>query len=103
MAETPVPQPVGVGETLLDAYELVLEAIREGGGADELLRRALAVVATIPWPTRHRLFTAFIVAVLFAFRPGSGKVHRDSANIPFRHDDKPAADTPAGPHKEARP
>jgi cytochrome c oxidase cbb3-type subunit 4 len=47
------------------------------------------------------LFTAFIVAVLFAFRPGSGKVHRDSAEIPFRHDDKPAADT-AGPHKEAR-
>jgi cytochrome c oxidase cbb3-type subunit 4 len=47
------------------------------------------------------LFTAFIVAVLFAFRPGSGKIHRDSAEIPFRHDDKPAADT-AGPHKEAR-
>ncbi len=49
------------------------------------------------------LFTAFIVAVLFAFRPGSGKVHRDSANIPFRHDDKPAAGDPAGPRKEARP
>jgi cytochrome c oxidase cbb3-type subunit 4 len=48
------------------------------------------------------LFTAFILAVLFAFRPGSGKVHRDSANIPFRHDDKPAAEHPAGPHKEAR-
>ena len=38
------------------------------------------------------LFTAFIIAVLFAFRPGSRKVHRDSAEIPFRHDDKPAAD-----------
>lgn len=48
------------------------------------------------------LFTAFTVAVLFAFRPGSGKVHRDSAEIPFRNDDKPAADDPAGPHKEAR-
>jgi cytochrome c oxidase cbb3-type subunit IV len=48
------------------------------------------------------LFTAFIVAVLYAFRPGSGKVHRDIANIPFRHDDKPAADDTAGPHKEAR-
>jgi cytochrome c oxidase cbb3-type subunit 4 len=23
-------------------------------------------------------------------RPGSRKVHRDTANIPFRHDDKPA-------------
>jgi phosphoribulokinase len=25
------------------------------------------------------LFTAFVIAVLFAFRPGSGKIHRDSA------------------------
>jgi cytochrome c oxidase cbb3-type subunit 4 len=48
------------------------------------------------------LFTAFVIAVLFAFRPGSGKIHRDSAEIPFRHDDKPAAVDPAGPHKEAR-
>ena len=62
MADAPGPQPVGAGsDALLDAYELVLEAIREGGGADDLLRRALAVVATIPWPARHRLFTAFVV------------------------------------------
>ena len=37
------------------------------------------------------LFGFFIAAVLWAFRPGSRAVHRDSANIPFRHDDKPAA------------
>ena len=49
------------------------------------------------------LFTAFVIAVLFAFRPGSGKVHRDSAEIPFRHDDKPAADDAPGMNKEARP
>lgn len=49
------------------------------------------------------LFGAFVIAVLFAFRPGSGKVHRDSADIPFRHDDKPASDLrPDGYHKEAR-
>jgi cytochrome c oxidase cbb3-type subunit IV len=48
------------------------------------------------------LFGFFAIAVLFAFRPGSGKIHRDSANIPFRHDDKPAADDPDGPQKEAR-
>mgnify|MGYP006306271543 CR=1 FL=1 len=49
------------------------------------------------------LFTAFVIAVLFAFRPGSRKVHRDSADIPFRHDDKPASDDETdGHHKEAR-
>lgn len=37
------------------------------------------------------LFGFFIAVVLWAFRPGSRTVHRDSANIPFRHDDKPAA------------
>ncbi len=36
------------------------------------------------------LFLVFIGAVVFAFRPGSRKVHEDIANIPFRHDDKPA-------------
>jgi cytochrome c oxidase cbb3-type subunit 4 len=65
---------------------------------DQTLLEEIWANRTLVW-----LVTAFVVAVLFAFRPGSGKVHRDSANIPFRHDDKPAADTPAGPHKEARP
>jgi cytochrome c oxidase cbb3-type subunit 4 len=49
------------------------------------------------------LFTAFVIAVLFAFRPGSRKIHRDSADIPFRHDDKPASDDLSDGHlKEAR-
>lgn len=36
------------------------------------------------------MFVVFVGVVLFAFRPGSRKVHQDSATIPFRHDDKPA-------------
>lgn len=36
------------------------------------------------------LFTAFVIAVAFTFRPGSGKVHRDTSDIPFRHEDRPA-------------
>lgn len=42
------------------------------------------------------LFLVFIGVVLWAFRPGSRRVHDDIANIPFRHDDKPA------PAEEAR-
>ncbi len=38
------------------------------------------------------MFAFFIGAALFAFRPGSNKVHKDIANIPFRHEDKPAGD-----------
>lgn len=49
------------------------------------------------------LFAVFIGAVLWAFRPGSREVHRDIANIPFRHDDKPASDSDSdGYLKEAR-
>ncbi len=36
------------------------------------------------------LFAFFIGVVLWVFRPGAGKEHRDSANIPFRHQEKPA-------------
>jgi cytochrome c oxidase cbb3-type subunit 4 len=36
------------------------------------------------------LFVFFLGIVAWAFRPGSTKVYRDTANIPFRHDDKPA-------------
>lgn len=36
------------------------------------------------------LFAVFVGAVLWAFRPGAGRAHRDAANIPFRHEDKPA-------------
>ncbi|AHC99768.1 CcoQ/FixQ family Cbb3-type cytochrome c oxidase assembly chaperone [Leisingera methylohalidivorans] len=51
------------------------------------------------------LFTFFIGVVVWAFRPGSTKVYKDTADIPFRHDDAPApredAAKPAGT-KEAR-
>ncbi|WP_424939131.1 cbb3-type cytochrome c oxidase subunit 3 [Aliiroseovarius sp. S253] len=38
------------------------------------------------------MFAFFVGAALFAFRPGANKVHKDIANIPFRHEDKPAGD-----------
>lgn len=38
------------------------------------------------------LFTFFVGVVLFAFRPGSNKAHKDIADIPFRYDEKPASD-----------
>ncbi len=31
----------------------------------------------------------FLGAIIWAFRPGSGETHRDSANIPFRNEDRP--------------
>ena len=47
------------------------------------------------------LFSVFVVVVFWAFRPGSRKMHDDIADIPFRNEDKPAAD-PAVATKEAR-
>lgn len=49
----------------------------------------------------------FVGVVVWVFRPGSTPEHRDSANIPFRHDDKPARtdrteDDGATSNKEAR-
>jgi cytochrome c oxidase cbb3-type subunit 4 len=41
------------------------------------------------------LFTFFIAVVLWVMRPGSNKAHRDTADIPFRHEDKPATDEEA--------
>lgn len=40
------------------------------------------------------LFLFFIFVIYWAFRPGSAKAHRDSADIPFRYEDKPAPDGP---------
>ncbi|WP_375255484.1 cbb3-type cytochrome oxidase subunit 3 [Yoonia sp.] len=37
------------------------------------------------------LFTMFVVAVLWAFRPGSRAVHEETANIPFRNEDQPGS------------
>jgi cytochrome c oxidase cbb3-type subunit IV len=39
------------------------------------------------------MFTAFLAVIVFTLRPGSRSTHRDIANIPFRHDDRPAGDT----------
>jgi cytochrome c oxidase cbb3-type subunit 4 len=39
------------------------------------------------------LFVIFVGVILFAFRPGSSAVHRDAAEVPFRHDDRPATAT----------
>jgi len=47
----------------------------------------------------------FVGVIVWVFRPGSTPEHRDSANIPFRHDKKPAsddADTNGAHCKEAR-
>ena len=42
------------------------------------------------------LFIFFVGIGIWAFRPGSRKTHADTANIPFRNDDKPATDMEAG-------
>ena len=46
------------------------------------------------------LFLFFIGVVIWVFRPGSSKTYRDTADIPFRYEDKPAPDT--AKDKEAR-
>ncbi|MFV1529544.1 MULTISPECIES: cbb3-type cytochrome c oxidase subunit 3 [unclassified Phaeobacter] len=46
------------------------------------------------------LFVFFLAVVIWAFRPSSSKVYKDTANIPFRHEDKPAPEM--GKAKEAR-
>ena len=38
------------------------------------------------------LLLSFLGVLLFTLRPGSRKIHRDTANIPFRYDDRPASD-----------
>ena len=38
------------------------------------------------------MFVFFVGVVVWAFRPGSNRIHKDTANIPFRHDDNPAGD-----------
>lgn len=36
------------------------------------------------------LFAVFIGIIFWVFRPGSSKTYQDTADIPFRHVDKPA-------------
>jgi cytochrome c oxidase cbb3-type subunit 4 len=45
------------------------------------------------------LFVIFVGVVFFAWRPGSSTSHQDAAQVPFRHEDKPA---PATKQPEAR-
>ncbi|MGV6887691.1 cbb3-type cytochrome oxidase subunit 3 [Rhodophyticola sp. SM2404] len=50
------------------------------------------------------LAVSFLGVVIFVLRPGSKKIYRDTANIPFRHDDRPAVQTTAAnENTEARP
>ncbi|EPX85550.1 CcoQ/FixQ family Cbb3-type cytochrome c oxidase assembly chaperone [Salipiger mucosus] len=37
------------------------------------------------------LFLFFIGVIVWAFRPGSTKAYESTRNIPFRHEDAPAA------------
>ncbi len=47
------------------------------------------------------MFLFFCGVILWAFRPGSGKEHRDSANLIFRNEKAPASDEDES-RKEAR-
>ena len=38
------------------------------------------------------LFTFFLGVIVWAFRPGSRKLHDEAGNIPFQNEDRPAAD-----------
>jgi cytochrome c oxidase cbb3-type subunit 4 len=39
------------------------------------------------------MLVVFLGVIAFTMRPGSRKIHRDIANIPFRNDDRPARDS----------
>lgn len=43
------------------------------------------------------MFLFFIAVVIFAFRPGSRKVHEETSNLIFRNDERPAADSDEEP------
>lgn len=45
------------------------------------------------------LFVLFLGVIVFAWRPGSKDIHSDAANVPFRHEDRPA---PATQQSESR-
>ena len=47
------------------------------------------------------MFAFFVGMILWIMRPGSKEIHQDTADIPFRHEDKPASDGGAQ-IKEAR-
>ncbi len=37
------------------------------------------------------MFTLFVGAILWALRPGTRDVHKETANIPFRNEDHPGS------------
>lgn len=37
------------------------------------------------------MFAFFVGTIVWAFRPGSGKVHDETSQIPFRNEDRPGA------------
>ena len=39
------------------------------------------------------MFAFFVGMILWIMRPGSKEIHQDTADIPFRHEDKPAQDS----------
>jgi cytochrome c oxidase cbb3-type subunit 4 len=41
------------------------------------------------WPV-IAMFSGYVFAVLFVFRPGSRAIHKDVADAPFRNEDRPA-------------
>lgn len=43
------------------------------------------------------MFAFFAFIVFWALRPGSRAIHDDAANIPLRHEDRPAAPVPGDP------
>ncbi|WP_109310724.1 MULTISPECIES: cbb3-type cytochrome oxidase subunit 3 [Ruegeria] len=52
------------------------------------------------------LFVFFVGIVIWVFRPGASKEYKDTANIPFRHEDAPAplrGDETAAPHGGDKP
>jgi cytochrome c oxidase cbb3-type subunit 4 len=41
------------------------------------------------------MLLSFLGVILFTLRPGSRRIHQDTANIPFRYDDRPMSDEDA--------
>jgi signal transduction histidine kinase len=57
------PDDAGIGsDSLLAAYQLLIESVVESGDDRQLLQRALAVLAAIRWPRPHRSFAACLPA-----------------------------------------
>ena len=36
------------------------------------------------------MFAVFVTVIVWAFRPGSSRIYKETAEIPFRHEDRPA-------------